>query len=67
MKILTKFRSVGQSLVRAFWSSLDIRDFFFVGGLTMLGYGLYLLRPWLAFAVCGFMLMLTGYAMRGKE
>ncbi len=52
------------SLVGAVVSALDVRDFLFFGGLAMMGYGLYLFRPWVAFTVCGALLMLVGYAMR---
>lgn len=45
----------------------NIKDFLFFGGLGMLGYGLHLVFPWLAFAVCGTLLMLVGYAMRDKQ
>jgi hypothetical protein len=45
-------------------AALDIRVFFFFGGLGMLGFGLHLLQPWIAFTVCGILLMLIGWAMR---
>lgn len=54
------------SWARTVKSGFDIRDVFVFGGLAMLGYGLWLLRPWLGFAVSGFILMLIGYLMRGK-
>jgi len=44
----------------------NIRDFFYFPGLVMLGYGLYLYRPWIAFSVCGVLLMITGYLMRDE-
>ena len=45
----------------------DIRDIFVFGGLGMLGYGLYLKwGQWLAFMVCGVLLMTIGYLMRDK-
>ncbi len=47
--------------------SFDIRDVFILSGLGLLGYGLYLFEPWIAFSVCGFLLMLIGYAMRGEQ
>lgn len=31
-----------------------------------MGYGLYLLRPWLGWAAAGVILMVIGYLMRGK-
>jgi len=45
----------------------DIRDLFLFGGLSMLGYGLYLhWGEWLALIVCGVLLMIIGYLMRDK-
>ncbi len=55
------------SLVGAVVSALDVRDFLFFGGLAMMGYGLYLFHPWVAFTVCGALLMLVGYAIRGGK
>ena len=47
--------------------AVDIRDVFFFGGLAMLGYGLYLrFGLWLAFMVCGVLLMATGYLIKDK-
>ena len=54
------------SLVGSIKNGLDVRDFLVFGGLSMLGYGLYLLRPWLGFAVAGALLMGIGYLMRDK-
>jgi hypothetical protein len=45
----------------------DLRDVLAFGGLFVMGYGLYLLRPWIAFAVCGGILMLMGYLMKDKQ
>jgi len=47
--------------------SFDIRDVFVFGGLALLGYGLYLFEPWISFSVCGGLLMIIGYVMRGDE
>lgn len=46
---------------------IDIRDVMFLGGLLALGYGLYLKAPWVSFAVCGSILMVSGYIMRDKK
>lgn len=63
MKIITSVKSLMSKAKAAF----DVRDFFLFGGLSMLGYGLYLKwGQWLAFMVCGILLMLIGYTMRGK-
>jgi len=53
-------------LSSAIKSGFDIRDIFLFGGLAMMGYGLYLLRPWLGWAAAGAILMAIGYLMRGK-
>ena len=46
---------------------LDIRDILVFGGLGMLGYGLYLKwGQWLAFMVCGAVLMVIGYLTGDK-
>jgi hypothetical protein len=41
-------------------SAFDRRDLLVFGGLSMLGYGLYLQSPSLAFSVCGSIIMLIG-------
>jgi len=56
-----------KSRIGALRAALDIRVFLFFGGLGMLGYGLHLFRPWIAFTVCGTLLMLIGWAMGGKK
>jgi len=48
-------------------AAFDIRDVFVLSGLILLGYGLYLLRPWLAFSVCGVILIAFGFLMGGKK
>jgi hypothetical protein len=53
----------GWTYLKRLLSQLDIRDILVFGGLSLLGYGLYLVEPWIAFAVCGFLLMLIGYLM----
>jgi len=45
----------------------NLRDAFAFGGLAVMTYGLYLWRPWVAFAVCGFILMMAGYLMGDKK
>jgi len=49
------------------YAAFDVRDFLVFGGLGMLGYGLYLRwGQWLAFMVCGILLMIIGYLMRDR-
>jgi len=40
--------------------SVRIGDLFFAGGIGLLGYGLYLWRPWAGFAVTGAILTAAG-------
>jgi len=50
------FKKIPAALAKA----LDVRDFLLFGGLAMLGYGLWLFRPWVGFAVGGVVLMVIG-------
>ena len=49
-----------RKIVSAVGKLIDIRDCFVFGGLGLMGYGLYLLHPWLSFAVCGAVLLAIG-------
>lgn len=42
-------------------------DVFLFGGLCLLGYGLFLFKPWVSFAVCGGILMAVGLFMGRVE
>lgn len=44
----------------SFGKTIDLRDAFVFGGLAMLGYGLYQFLPWIAYAVCGAILLAIG-------
>ncbi len=44
-----------------------LRDICLLGGLCLFGYGLYLVRPWIAYASCGVLLMAAGYFMPVKD
>jgi len=67
VKILSRAGSFITSLVKAVWTAFDIRDVFVFGGLSMLGYGLYLqYGKWLSFSVCGAILMLLGLGFLTK-
>jgi len=48
------------SWARAVKAALDIRDFFVFGGLGMVGYGFFLLRPWLGWTIAGSILLYMG-------
>lgn len=45
-------------------AALGIKELFVLGGLGLLGYGLWLVAPYLSFIVCGALLMLLGLTMR---
>jgi len=66
---IIRVRKISFSWVAALVKAVDIRDFFIFGGLALLGYGLYLLRPWLGFAVIGLILLCLGlfFGKRGGE
>jgi hypothetical protein len=53
--------------VSKIWAAFDIRPVFFFGGLSMLGYGLFLYLPWVSLSVCGVIFMAVGYLMRGDN
>jgi len=62
--------SIGATIGRvasAAWKAVDLRDGFVFGGLGILGYGLYLYRPWISFSVVGVILLAIGiFIGRGK-
>ena len=68
MSIINKIGSFIAALFKGAWMAFNSRDVFVLGGLGMLGYGLYHFIPWTAFAVCGALLMLLGLGWldRGK-
>ena len=67
MGMIKRFFRTIKSFISKAYAAFDIRAFFVFGGLMMLGYGLDLKwGEWLAFLVCGILLMLIGYIMREK-
>lgn len=56
MSIFSRVGKITKSLGTVF----GLRDIFVFGGLAMMGYGLYLWEPWVAFTVCGFLLFIIG-------
>lgn len=47
--------------------TIDLRDCFVFGGIAMMGYGLWMYRPWVSLAVCGAILTAIGvFVGRGK-
>ena len=68
VKIIMRFGNLLKSWAGALKRGFDIRDFLVLGGIAMLGYGLYLKwGEWLAYIVCGVLLMLVGYVMNGDK
>ena len=61
---LVKFLSFAASTM---WDIFDIRIVFFFGGLSLLGYGLFLYLPWVSYSVCGVILMAVGWLMGGAK
>jgi hypothetical protein len=56
-----------KAAITAMWKWFDSRDLFVFGGLAMMGYGLWLYLPWVAFAVCGTAITAIGLFLgRGK-
>lgn len=59
-KIIRKIVNFIKSLFKGLWGFFEFRDILVYGGLYLFGYGLWLLRPWLGFAVSGLLLFLLG-------
>lgn len=64
-KIKQYFKRSLKSVAGAVKSAIGIRDIFVFGGLGMIGYGLYLFIPWIAFVVCGSLLVAIGLFLGG--
>jgi hypothetical protein len=58
--IIKRIGTFFSSLFKGLWNAFDIRDIFVFGGLGMIGWGLYLFEPWIAYVVTGVLLMLLG-------
>ena len=67
MNILKSAAKIIQSRLSAAYRSFDMRDVFFVIGLSLLGYGLWLIKPWLMFITIGILLMALSILIGGKE
>ena len=52
--------------INAIKTAVGIKGVFILGGLSVLGYGLWLYDPKISFVVCGTLLMLLGLAMRNE-
>ena len=60
MNVIRVFFKGIRSFVSKVYTAFDVRDFFVFGGLGMIGWGLYLFEPWIAYVVTGILLMLLG-------
>jgi hypothetical protein len=49
-----------RKIASAIGKEIDLRDCFVFGGLILMGYGFYQFRPWVAFVVCGAILLAIG-------
>ena len=49
------------------FKKISAGDVVFVGGLLLMGYGLWLLRPWISFTVVGVLLMWTAIGLMRSE
>jgi len=67
MAILHKFKRFLSTSAQSVKKGFGIRDIFISGGMAMLFYGLYIWIPWVAFSVCGTLLMTMGYFMGESE
>jgi len=57
---IIKARKISLSWLAAAWKAVDIRDFFVFGGLALLGYGLWMIKPYLGLISTGSILMCFG-------
>ncbi|MCE5211990.1 MAG: hypothetical protein LLG40_10585 [Deltaproteobacteria bacterium] len=64
MNFFAKFYGFFSTRIEALKKVVDVRDVLILSGLSMLGYGLYLLYPWLSFTVCGALILAGGFFMK---
>lgn len=50
---IIKMKKPSFSWIPAIVKAVDVRDFFIFGGIALLGYGLWMLYPWLGFTAMG--------------
>jgi len=43
---------------------IQFRDILLFSGIFLLGYGLYLFKPWVSFTICGLFIMIGGFFMK---
>ena len=66
MNIIQKTKSFFMSRYRVANAAFDIRDFFVLAGIGSIFYGVYMVNQWLAFVVCGSIVLLLGFLMGNK-
>lgn len=67
MEIKQKFYKLFHVISESMKFEIDVRDVFLFTGWGMVTYGLWLLAPWIGFAVGGGILMLMALLMKGKS
>jgi len=53
-------------MIKKIIASFSLRDFLLLFGFGLLAHGLYLLYPWLAYTVCGILLLVGGFFMKAE-
>ena len=59
-KLKTKINNLISWISTKVKSAFDLQDIFVFTGLFLLGYGLWLVKPWLAYSVIGLILFCMG-------
>lgn len=54
------------NLKNAILKIISLRDTLLIVGMLSLGYGLYMVKPWISFVVCGGLLIFGGLIMQEK-
>jgi hypothetical protein len=49
-----------------FTKVISLRDILLLIGIFSLGYGLYMVNPWISFTICGVLIMSGGLFMKEK-
>jgi hypothetical protein len=60
MKFITKFYGFFSARIEVLKKAIDVRDVLVFGGISLAGYGLYMVYPALSFIVCGSFLVCLG-------
>lgn len=66
MKRIFRFIGRGIKIIGNFFKT-RLADFVFLIGLIILGYGLWIVQPWLSYSIIGSILLVLGYALGRSE